>query len=87
VFLLQNYSADEHINVGSGTDLSIFELAGIVRDVVGFDGEIVRDLSKPDGTPRKLMDASNLRALGRSPTIELTEGIENTYRWYLAHHC
>lgn len=87
VFLLQNYSADEQINVGSGTDLSIFGLAGIVRDVVGFDGEIVRDLSKPDGSPRKLTDASKLRALGWSPTIELTEGIENTYRWYLAHHC
>lgn len=83
VHLAKQYSDAEHVNVGSGEDLPILELAEIVADVVGFRGEIKTDPSKPDGTPRKLMDASKLRDLGWTPRIGLREGIESTYRWYL----
>lgn len=83
IYLLRHYDSDEHINVGSGEDLSILELARLVCDVVGFDGEIVTDPSKPDGTPRKLMSADRLRELGWSPSIGLREGISTTYDWYL----
>jgi len=69
VFLLKNYSGHEHVNVGSGTDVTILELTQLVCKIVGFEGEIVHDLSKPDGTPRKLMSAEKLRALGWQPTI------------------
>lgn len=84
VFLLKAYSADEHINVGSGDDLSILELAQMVCRVVGFEGNIVHDLTKPDGTPRKLMDSAKLRALGWRPRIGLEQGIADTYRHYVA---
>jgi len=84
VFLLGRYSEAEHINVGSGEDVSILELTKLVCDVVGFSGEIVHDLSKPDGTPRKLMSADKLRALGWTPSIGLREGIASTYEWFLA---
>jgi GDP-L-fucose synthase len=83
VFLMRNYSGDVHVNVGSGTDVTIHELARMVSDVVGLDGEILTDPSKPDGTPRKLMSADKLRGLGWSPSIELREGVEATYRWFL----
>jgi GDP-L-fucose synthase len=85
VFLLQHYSGDAHVNVGSGTDLSILELTEMVNRVVGYSGRIVHDLSKPDGTPRKLMSAGKLSAMGWSPRIELEAGIEETYRWFLEH--
>lgn len=81
--LLERYDDDAPINVGTGEDLSIRALAELVGDVVGFDGRIVQDESKPDGTPRKLLDVSRLRALGWEPTIELRDGIASTYRWYL----
>jgi GDP-L-fucose synthase len=84
VFLLKNYSAALHINVGSGDDLSILELTRLVCEAVGFEGEIVHDLSKPDGTPRKPMSAERLRAMGWAPTIGLEPGIAETYRWFLA---
>jgi len=83
VFLLKAYSEDQHINVGSGEDVTILELTRLVCEVVGFEGEIVHDLSKPDGTPRKLMSADKLRALGWTPQIALRHGIEETYRWFL----
>jgi GDP-L-fucose synthase len=86
VFLLKNYSGDTHINVGSGSDVTIAEVAGMVMNVVGFDGPLVRDLDKPDGTPRKLMDSSRLGALGWSPKIGLERGITETYAWFLANH-
>nr|WP_277750398.1 GDP-L-fucose synthase [Croceibacterium ferulae] len=86
VFLLQTYSGDEHVNLGSGTDLPIIELAQIVCDVVGFRGEITRDTSKPDGTPRKLMSGDKLAALGWSPKIGLRDGIEHAYAGFLAGH-
>ncbi len=79
-FLLKSYSAAEHINVGVGTDLSIAELARLVADVVGFEGELLFDTSKPDGTPRKMMDSGRLRALGWSASIPLRAGLEEVYR-------
>ena len=85
VHLLGTYSDITHINVGSGEDLTIFELAELVCDVVGFSGAIERDLSKPDGTPRKLMSADKLRGMGWSPTINLRDGIAETYKWYIAN--
>lgn len=86
VFLLKNYSDFEHVNVGSGEDVTILELTQMVCDVVGYTGKIVHDLSKPDGTPRKLMSADKLRGMGWSPKIELRQGIETTYQWFLEHH-
>jgi GDP-L-fucose synthase len=83
LFLLRNYDGDTHINVGSGTDLSIRSLAELVRDIVHPEGELVFDTSKPDGTPRKLLDVSKLTALGWSASTPLREGIEDTYAWYL----
>ena len=83
VFLLKSYSDAGHVNVGSGEDLTILELTQLVCDVVGFRGEIVHDLTKPDGTPRKLMSADRLRGMGWSPTIPLEQGVEETYRWFL----
>nr|WP_210319212.1 GDP-L-fucose synthase [Devosia faecipullorum] len=83
VFLLKTYSGHEHVNVGSGDDLTILDLTKLVCKVVGFEGEIVHDLSKPDGTPRKLMSADNLRGMGWGPRIALGEGIAETYQWFL----
>ncbi len=85
VYLMQNYSGAEHVNVGSGSDVTILELAEMVCSVVGYTGEIVRDTSKPDGTPRKLMSADKLRNLGWQPTIDLRDGIASTYAWFLAN--
>ena len=85
VFLTENYSQEGHINIGTGEDLSIRDLARLVCDIVGFRGEIEFDASKPDGTPLKCSDVSRLRALGWSPTIDLRTGLESTYRWYLGN--
>jgi len=79
VFLLQNYSEEQFINIGSGSEVTIRELAETVRRVVGFAGEIVWDTTKPDGTPRKLMDSSRLFALGWRPQVELEAGIRIAY--------
>jgi GDP-L-fucose synthase len=83
VAILKDYSAEEHINVGSGEDLPIIDLARLVAKVVGFNGEIVHDTSKPDGTPRKLMSGAKLKAMGWAPRISLEEGIRATYAWYV----
>jgi GDP-L-fucose synthase len=83
VFLMQNYSSPDIINVGWGRDISIAELAALVREIVGFDGEIVFDTTKPDGAPRKLLDTAKLAVLGWQPSIPLDEGIRVTYDWYL----
>jgi len=85
VFLMQHYSGDEHVNAGSGSDVTILELTRMVCEVVGFTGEIVHDLSKPDGTPRKLMSGDKLATLGWAPRISLKEGIADAYAWFLAH--
>jgi GDP-L-fucose synthase len=82
VFLMEHYDSAEIINVGTGKDIPIAELAGLIREVVSYQGEIVFDRSKPDGTPRKLLDVSRLEALGWRPRIGLREGIEQTYDWY-----
>ena len=82
VHLMQNYSGAMHINVGYGDDLTILELAQLVARTVGYHGQILTDPSKPDGTPRKLMDVSRLAALGWKARIPLDEGIAATYRWY-----
>ena len=83
LFLLENYDSPEIINVGSGEDISIQELSELICDVVGFEGEITFDLSKPEGTPRKRLDVSKLNALGWRSKIPLREGIASTYEWFL----
>jgi GDP-L-fucose synthase len=83
VFLLKNYSGAEHVNVGSGTDVTIKELAQLVCRVVGYSGEIAFDTSKPDGTPRKLMSSDHLQSMGWAPKIGLDEGVAATYRAFL----
>ena len=85
VFLMDRYDAAEHINVGTGEDLSIQELAEAVRDIVYPQAQLVFDTSKPDGTPRKLLDVSRLHALGWRHRISLREGIRSTYDWFRAH--
>jgi len=84
VFLLQHYSGESHINVGSGSEISIRDLARLVARTVGFDGAIERDLTKPDGTPRKLMDSRRLLDMGWRPRIGLAEGIADAYQHFLA---
>ena len=85
VLLLERYSQAGHINVGSGEELSIRQLAEQIAQVVGFTGRLEFDPSMPDGTPRKLMDVSRIRALGWKPRLSLPEGIRSAYAWYLAH--
>lgn len=83
VFCLDNYHEYEHINCGASSEISIRELAEVVARVVGFEGRLVFDTSKPDGTPRKLMDSSRMTALGWIPEISLETGIAGAYRWFL----
>jgi len=84
--LLEQYDSPEIINVGCGEDISIRELAELICDVVGFDGKLTWDATKPDGTPRKLLDVTKLRALGWKPSIPLRNGIARTYEWFLANY-
>lgn len=84
VHLLDVYDDPRPINVGTGEDIPISDLAGLVADVVGYDGRLEWDSAKPDGTPRKLLDTSRIRALGWEPQIRLREGIAATYEWFLA---
>ena len=86
VYLMENYSESQLINVGTGKDLTIKELAEMVKKIVGFEGNLMWDTTKPDGTPRKLMDVSKLHAHGWKHTIELEEGIELAYQDFLEHH-
>jgi GDP-L-fucose synthase len=83
VFLLENYNSPDVVNIGFGDDVTIRELAETVCGVVGFEGQLAFDSSKPDGTPRKLMDSSKLFALGWKPRIALRDGIADAYRWFL----
>jgi GDP-L-fucose synthase len=85
LLLLENYDSPEIINVGYGEDISIRELAELICDVVGFDGELAWDTTKPDGTPRKLLDVSKIRALGWKPAVPLRDGIVRTYDWFRAN--
>jgi GDP-L-fucose synthase len=83
LFLLENYDDDVAINVGVGQDISIKELAELIRTTVGYQGDVAWDSSKPDGTPRKLLDVSRITNLGWKPEISLEDGIRSTYSWYL----
>ena len=82
LFLMNNYNGDQFVNVGVGKDISILELAQLIKDIVGFEGEIVNDLSKPDGTHRKLLDVTKLNDLGWEAQISLEKGIKETYQWF-----
>ncbi|MDA0300165.1 MAG: GDP-L-fucose synthase [Actinobacteria bacterium] len=84
LFLLENYDGDSHINVGAGVDLSIKELAETIQSIVNPSAVINWDTSKPDGTPRKLLDISRLRALGWEPSVDLSDGLASTYEWFLS---
>lgn len=86
VFLMENYSGEEHVNVGSGTDLSIKELAETICRIVGFNGTLDYDTSKPDGTPRKIMDVKKLAQIGWSYKTSLEDGIRHVYDWYLKEY-
>ena len=82
VFLLENYSGEQHVNIGTGKEITIKELAQTVREVTDYQGEIRWNTEMPDGTPRKLTDVSKLHALGWKHKVELREGIELAYRWF-----
>jgi GDP-L-fucose synthase len=79
---LDKYDSSEHINIGSGNEISINELANKISEAAGFKGEIVWDSTKPDGTPRKVLDITKVKSLGWKPSITLDEGIASTVRWY-----
>jgi GDP-L-fucose synthase len=83
IFLLENYDGEVAINVGVGEDLPIKQLAELIKKVVGFQGEIEWDSTKPDGTPRKLLDISRMASLGFKPEISLEKGISETYLWFI----
>jgi GDP-L-fucose synthase len=85
IFLLENYDDPQTINVGVGEDLSIHDLAQMIATIVGYEGELVQDETKPDGTPRKLLDVSRLNNLGWRASTSLKDGIAQTYQWYLGH--
>jgi GDP-L-fucose synthase len=83
---MDNYNEEQLINIGTGEDLSIAELAAVIKDIVGFEGNIIFDSTKPDGTPRKLMDVTKLHNLGWKHTIGLKEGITLAYHDFLENH-
>jgi GDP-L-fucose synthase len=83
LYLMQHYSDELHVNVGTGEDIEIRELAYLIKDIIGYKGNIISDLSKPDGTQRKLLDVSKLHQLGWKHQVKLEEGIRNVYEWYL----
>ena len=85
LYLMENYTGNEFFNVGYGEEISILQLAEIMKKVTGFEGNIVMDSSKPDGTPRKLTDISKIKAMGWEPKISLEEGLKQTYEWYKAN--
>jgi GDP-L-fucose synthase len=85
VVALKRYAGEMHLNVGTGEDISIRDLAGLIAEIVGWQGEFVFNTSMPDGTPRKLLDVSKLRSLGWEPRIDLRSGIERTYQWMVRH--
>jgi GDP-L-fucose synthase len=85
-FLMQQYSDEGIVNVGVGADVTIRELGEIIRNVTGYQGRIVQDLGKPDGTPRKLMNTDRLSSLGWRARIELKDGVAATYQWFLDHY-
>ena len=85
IHLMKNYSDEIHLNIGTGEDIEIRELAKIIKEVVGYQGEIINDITKPDGTPRKLLNVNRLHSTGWKHKIDLKEGIKNVYEWYLGN--
>ena len=83
IHLMLNYSDEIHVNLGTGEDIEIGELANLIKEIVGYEGKIVNDLTKPDGTPRKLLDVTRLNSTGFKHKVELKEGIEKVYKWFL----
>lgn len=83
IFLMENYNEQGHINIGSGQDISIKELVEMIKDVIGFKGDLIWDTSKPDGMPRKLMDSSRIIKMGWKPKLDLRTGLSKTYQWYI----
>jgi len=86
IHLLEHYTGERHVNIGCGQDVTIRTLAQTIANVVQFNGTIVGDSTKPDGTPRKLMDSTTLHGMGWQPQISLTDGLSSTYEWFLEHH-
>lgn len=86
VFLMENYDGEDHVNIGTGKELSIADLAQIIKGVVGYTGELRFNNDKPDGTPRKLLDVSKLESLGWEYKVELTDGIEKSYKWFIENN-
>jgi GDP-L-fucose synthase len=86
IWLMHNYDGREFLNVGTGEDISIRELAAMIKDVVGFKGNLVFDTTKPDGMPKKLLDVSKLSALGWHSEAKLAEGLKESYKWFLGSH-
>ena len=82
----EKYDSDVHLNIGTGEDLTIKDLAHLVRTLAGFKGQTLWDATKPDGTPRKVMDVARLKAMGWNPTISLEDGIQETIRWFEANY-
>jgi GDP-L-fucose synthase len=82
-FLIEHYNSPEIINIGFGEDVSIRELAELISEIVGYEGKLTFDTTKPDGTPRKLLDSTKLHNLGWRPQLPLREGIRQTYDWYV----
>lgn len=82
VFLMKNYSGDEHVNVGSGAEVTINDLARLIMSIVGFEGELRYDVTRPEGTPRKILDIGKLTGMGWAAQISLQDGLESTYRWF-----
>ena len=82
VFLMENYDGEEHVNIGTGEEVSIGALAGLVKEIAGFQGELVFNTDKPDGTPRKLTDVNKLQGLGWKHKVELRDGVERAYEWF-----
>ncbi|MEG0236916.1 MAG: GDP-L-fucose synthase [Cetobacterium sp.] len=83
IHLMLNYSDEIHVNLGTGKDIEIGELANLIKEIVGYEGKVVNDLSKPDGTPRKLLDVTRLNSTGFRHKVELKEGIQIVYEWFL----
>ena len=86
LIMMENYDGEAPLNIGSGEEISIKDLAGLMKKITGFTGEIKFDASKPDGTPRKLLDSANMRALGWTPQIALEDGLRRTYEWFCETH-
>jgi GDP-L-fucose synthase len=86
IHLMEHYSDELHVNVGTGEDIEIKELTFLIKDIVGYKGNIVSDLSKPDGTPRKLLDVSLLHSTGWKHKVQLEDGIRKVYHWYLKNN-